>query len=363
MINRELIRIKIVQLTYAYYQNANIDLLEEEKTLAASKTSVTQLRGRSLQQSLQDAALTPDDRQRLLQRSIDHVEKELRFSLDKAYELYHLLLSFIVAIHKEMVHRHDVNTIIAVREGAERPSMRFVDNRFARQLAENETLNEYLETHNPEWKENIDVVRKVCQRIEQSDVYHDYLTQADEPDYDADRELWRKLYKLFIQENDDLDALLEEKSLYWNDDKTVIGDFVTKTIRRFREKNGAHQELMPAYHNEQDKIFAEKLLRTSIERAEEFQQYMRDISQNWDFERLAYMDVIIMQTALAEMTTFIEIPVNVTINEYVELAKMYSTAKSSTYINAMLDAIARKLISKGKILKTMGDNNNNESSH
>lgn len=353
MINRELIRIKIVQLTYAYYQNANLDLLADEQSLLDSKTSVTQLRGRSVQQALHETGITPDEHQRLLQKSIDSVEKELHFSLNKAYELYHLLLSFIVAVHDEMTHRYDVSTIIAVREGRERPSMRFIDNRFARQLADNETLKEYTAAHNPDWQEHIDVVRKVCQRIEQSDIYNQYLTQDEAPDYDADRELWRKLYKLFIQDNDELDTLLEEQSLYWNDDKMVVDDFVLKTIRRFREKNGAQQELLPAWHSEDDKLFAEKLLHASLTRAEEYHQYMRDISENWDFERLAYMDVVIMQTALAEMTTFINIPVNVSINEYVELAKVYSTAKSATYINAMLDAIAHRLIAKGKMLKPM----------
>ena len=355
MINRELIRIKTLQLTYAYYQNAHRDLLAEDASFADSKSSVAQLRGRSAADVLDDISLTEEERKRLLGKSIDKTEKELLFSLDKAYELYHVLLSFIVAIHREMTHRHDVSTVIAVREGRERPSMRFVNNRFARQLADNEALNQYIEAHNPDWKEHIDVVRKACQRIEQSDIYREYITQETEPDYNADRELWRKLYKLFIQDNDDLDVLLEEKSLYWNYDKAVVGDFVTKTIRRFREKNGTGQELLPAWHNDQDKDFALRLLRASLSRADEYHAYMRDISEHWDFERLAYMDVIIMQTALAEMTTFQEIPVSVSINEYVELAKLYSTAKSATYINAMLDAIARQLIAKGKMLKNMSE--------
>ena len=160
-----------------------------------------------------------------------------------------------------------------------------------------------------------------------------------------------KIYRTLIQSNEDLDAILEEKSLYWNDDKEIVDTFVIKTIKRFDPANKANQELLPEFKDEEDRDFAVKLFRATILNADSYQRYMSETSRNWDFSRLAYMDVVIMQIAIAEMLTFPNIPLSVTINEYVELAKLYSTPRSGGYINGMLDAIARYLIETGKMLK------------
>ena len=308
MINRELIRIKIVQLTYAYYQNGN--------------------------------------------RNMDNAEKELLFSLSKAYDLYNYLLALIVAIMREERHRVDIATQQAQREGTEVPSAKFADNKFATQLEENNQLNAFMEAMKQRWEDDIEAVRKLCNQIEQAETYREYMESGND-DYEEDRELWRRLYKQLIQNNVDLDALLEEKSLYWNDDKEIVDTFVMKTIKRFDPENKAKQELLPEYKDEEDKDFARKLFRATILNADQYQRYMSENSRNWDFSRLAYMDVIIMQIAIAEMLTFPNIPVSVTINEYVELAKLYSTHRSGGYINGMLDTIARGLIAHGLMMKVM----------
>ena len=194
----------------------------------------------------------------------------------------------------------------------------------------------------------------MCNLIEASDIYTDYMADSDDS-YEADREVWRKLYKTFVQDNDDFASMLEEKSLYWNDDKDIVDTFVLKTIKRFDPKNKSKQELLPEYKDEEDKDFARKLFRATILNADQYQRYMSETSCNWDFSRLAYMDVVIMQIAIAEMLTFPNIPVSVTINEYVELAKAYSTPRSGGYINGMLDAIARFLIGTGKMFKSMAE--------
>ena len=148
-------------------------------------------------------------------------------------------------------------------------------------------------------------------------------------------------------------TLIEEKSLYWNDDKEIVDTFVLKTIKRFEANNKANQELLPEYKDEEDREFARKLFRATILNADTYQRYMSEASRNWDFSRLAYMDVVIMQIAIAEMMSFPNIPISVTINEFVDLAKLYSTPKSGGYINGMLDAIARHLINSGTLLKPM----------
>lgn len=284
---------------------------------------------------------------------MDNAEKELLFSLSKAYDLYNYLLELIVAITREERHRVEILTQRAQREDKELPSTKFAYNKFAVQLEENKMLCEFAETQKQSW-EDLEFVRKLCNQIEQSETYINYM-QSEDDSYEADRELWRKLYKQLIQENDDLDSILEEKSLYWNDDKEIVDTFVLKTIKRFDPKKKQKQELLPEYKDEEDRNFACKLFRTTILNAEQYQRYMSETSRNWDFSRLAYMDIVIMQIAIAEMMTFPNIPVSVTINEYVELAKLYSTPKSGGYINGMLDAIARFLISTGKLFKSMDE--------
>ena len=307
MINREIIRIKIVQLTYAYYQNGN--------------------------------------------KNIDTAEKELFFSLSKAYDLYNHLLALIVALTKESRRRLEVLQAKAKREGTPEPPQKFAFNRFALQLEGNKQLMEFIEPQKRTWADEPEFVGRLLEQIEQSQIYTEYLEGDDS--YEADRELWRRLYRTLIQDNADLDQILEEQSLYWNDDKEVVDTFVLKTIKRFDEKNGSKQELLPEYDSEEEKDYARKLFRAAILNADEYQRYMSEASLNWDFSRLAYMDVIIMQIAIAEMLTFPTIPLNVTINEYVELAKVYSTPRSFGYINGMLDAIARHLIRQGRLLKQL----------
>lgn len=308
MINRKLIRVKIVQLTYAYYQNGH--------------------------------------------HNMDTAEKELLFSLSKAYDLYNYLLGLIVAVTQEERRRVDIATRRAEREGTETPSQRFAFNKFATQLEENKQLNLFMEDKKMSWENDVEAVRKLCDQIEQSPLYQEYM-MSDAEDYETDRELWRRIYRTLIQGNEDLDAILEEKSLYWNDDKEIVDTFVLKTIKRFDPANKADQELLPEYDDTEDREYALKLFRSTILNADTYQRYMSETSRNWNFSRLAYMDVVLMQIAIAEMLTFPNIPISVTINEYVDLAKLYSTPKSGGYINGMLDAIARHLVDTGRLLKPM----------
>lgn len=308
MINRKLIRVKIVQLTYAYYQNGH--------------------------------------------HNMDTAEKELLFSLSKAYDLYNYLLGLIVAITQEERRRVDIATRRAEREGTETPSQRFAFNKFATQLEENKQLNLFMEDKKMSWENDVEAVRKLCDQIEQNPLYQEYM-MSDAEDYETDRELWRRIYRTLIQGNEDLDAILEEKSLYWNDDKEIVDTFVLKTIKRFDPANKADQELLPEYDDTEDREYALKLFRSTILNADTYQRYMSETSRNWNFSRLAYMDVVLMQIAIAEMLTFPNIPISVTINEYVDLAKLYSTPKSGGYINGMLDAIARHLVDTGRLLKPM----------
>ena len=226
MINRDLIRRKIVQLTYAYYQNSN--------------------------------------------HNMDNAEKELMFSLSKSYDLYNYMLQLIVAITGEARKRYDVEVVRAQREGLQEPSARLAFNKFAVQLEENKMLLDWIDVKHSNWDEDIEMVRSLYNTIVSSDLYADYLSGAfdaeltDMDEYDRDREWWRRVYKKFIQNNDDIDAFLEEKSLYWNDDKDIVDTFVLKTIKRFDKANKNKQELLPEYKDMEDRDFARKLDRKSV---------------------------------------------------------------------------------------------------
>ena len=313
MINREIIRNKVVQLTYAYYQNGN--------------------------------------------KNIDSAEKELLFSLSKAYDLYAYMLALIPAVARESRKYLEVAQSKAQREGTAMPSQKFAYNRFAIQVEQNTALNDILDAKNLSWNDHPEFVNKLYLQITDSQIYKEYMDSSDDS-YEADRELWRKLYRTLIENNEGIDSILEEESLYWNDDKEIVDTFVVKTIKRFDEKAGHKQAILPEYASEEDIDFARKLFRAAILNADEYQHYMGEMSRNWDFNRLAFMDVIIMQIAIAEMMTFPGIPINVTINEYVEIAKLYSTPRSGGYINGILDPIARMLVKSGRMLKTMPERNN-----
>ena len=299
MINRVLIRLKIIQVVYAYYKNSG--------------------------------------------KSIKAAEDEVFFSLSKSYDLYKFLLLLIVAVTRYAADRISFN-MRKVRPTANdlNPNLKFVNNRLAAQIEANAELLEFSEKSKLDWVNYSDFLRRLLDTIVESDIYKEYMSSSTSS-YEEDRELWRKLYKNFIFNNEELDTLLEELSLYWNDDKAIVDTFVLKTINRFEESEGEDQRLLPEYKDDEDVEYAHKLIRATIQNADEYRNMMSESSKNWDMSRLAFMDVIIMQTALAEVTTFPQIPLSVTLNEYVEIAKYYSTPKSSSFINGLLDTITKKL--------------------
>ena len=308
MINRDIIRTKVVQLVYAYYQNGG--------------------------------------------NNINTAEKEFFFSLDKAYVLYNMMIDLIAAVTREAQRRLTIEQQSARRQGKPEPKDKFAINRFALQIEENLQLRDFMGGQKLQWNDVPEVVAHLLDQIQQSTIYREYM-DSEEDSYAADRELWRRLYRALIENNDELDQLLEEQSLYWNDDKEIVDTFVLKTIKRFNENDGADAPLLPQFDSDEDSDYARRLFRAALLNAEEYQRMMSEASHNWDFSRLAYMDIIIMQIAIAEMFTFPSIPLTVTINEYVDLAKLYSTPQSGRYINGMLDTIARHLVKTGKLMKHM----------
>lgn len=307
MINRVLIRLKIVQIVYAYYQNGG--------------------------------------------KNLDTAEEELFFSLSKAYDLYNYLLLLMVEVTKQANKRLNAakNKLVPTKEELF-PNTKFVENRFIAQLEVNKQLLEFSNNQKKTWENEADFVKTLCDKILESDIYKEYMA-SETSSYEEDRELWRKLYKNIIFNNIELDQVLEDQSLYWNDDKEIVDTFVLKTIKRFDEKNGAKQELLPEFKDEEDQDFARRLFRRTILNADYYRHLISENTKNWDLDRVAFMDVVIMQIALAEILSFPNIPVSVSLNEYVEIAKLYSTPKSGGFINGTLDGIVNSLKKENKLTK------------
>lgn len=314
MINRVLIRLKVIQIVYAYYQNGS-----SNEQLQSTKLEIA--------------------------------EKELLFSLSKAYDLYNYMLLLMTAIAQYARKRIDLaKSKMAPTEEDLHPNMRFVENKFIRQLIDNETLAAYVANQKRTWDNDEGFVKALFEKIQDSDIYNEYM-QKNETSYEEDRELWRKIYRTFIQNNDELDELLEDQSLYWNDDKEIVDTFVLKTIKRFKEENGAAQELLPEYKDMEDKEYARTLFRRTIMNADAYRNLISKQIRNWDLNRVAFMDVVLMQTALAEITGFPNIPISVSLNEYVDIAKLYSTPKSGGFVNGTLDGIVNQLKKENKLNK------------
>ena len=307
MINRVLIRLKIVQIIYAYYQNGG--------------------------------------------KNLDTAEKELFFSLSKAYDLYNYLLLLMVEVTKQANKKLNAakNKLIPTKEELF-PNTKFVENRFIAQLEVNKQLLDFAGNQKKTWENEADFVKSLCEQIMESDIYKEYMA-SETSSYEEDREVWRKIYKKIIFNNAELDQVLEDQSLYWNDDKEIVDTFVLKTIKRFEEKNGAKQELLPEFKDDEDQDFARRLFRRAILNSDYYRHLISENTKNWDLDRVAFMDVIIMQIALAEVLSFPNIPVSVSLNEYVEIAKLYSTPKSGGFINGTLDVIVNQLKKENKLTK------------
>lgn len=309
MINRELIRLKIVQLVYAYYQNNG--------------------------------------------KTIDVAEKELRFSLTKAYDLYNFLLQLMVETRHYAIRICEAKQQRAERlnkENTDWIDRKIVNNRLLKQLDENKQLQENISKAKLSWVEQESFIKKLYNTILDSETFEHYM-KLDAPTYADDKEMVRRLYKTLVVNNEEIDGILEEISLYWNDDKQIVDSFVMKTIKRFTEESDENQPLLPEYDSEDDCRFAITLFRRTLDNADEYRELIKNNTKNWEFNRLTLMDVIIMQIALAEIINFPTIPLNVSFNEYLDIAKVYSTPKSASYINGMLDNIVKKLKAANKILK------------
>ena len=304
MVNRVIIRIKVLQIIYAYYLKGNNDLLQ--------------------------------------------AENELMMSLQKAHDLYHYLLLLIPLLTDVEQKRLDIRKHkYLASEKDKNPNTRFIDNRLASQLSNNKSLLNFANEKGYLWDEDATLLKTLLNTILSLDIYQEYLDSKD--NYASDKEFWRIIFKQVIINNEHIAEFLEERNIFWNDDIDIIGTFALKSIKRMQESSPRDIALLPMFKDDEDKEFAVNLLRYAIQEADNCDTRVSKHIHNWDIERIATIDMYIMQLALAEILHFDSIPVSVSLNEYIDMAKYYSSPKSGIFINGILDVIVSDL-KKEKLL-------------
>lgn len=279
--------------------------------------------------------------------------KSLSQSMDKARELYMrlLLLPLNITELREQQIEMGRNKMLPTAEDLN-PNLRFVENGLVKELRQNVLLREYASRNNIDMiHEDSELLNGLLNKIIESDIYQKYMS-APEVDYNADCELWRNLLKDIVFNDADFLDEMESKSVFWNDDLDVMGTFVLKTIKRFEEGLGQNA-ILPMYKDEEDAKFGEELFSAVIRNKDEYRAYIdKSIRKElWETDRLAFMDVVIIMTAIAELLNFPKIPVKVTMNEYIEMAKSYSTPRSGFFVNGILGVIVAMLKRDGKLQK------------
>jgi N utilization substance protein B len=307
MISRRQLRIKALQSLYAYYSTGREDMRRSEK--------------------------------------------ELHVNIEKAYELYHYLHLLLIDVILYAESRIEIasNKRIPTYEDLH-PSTRFIANRLVDQLRNNEHFLRFVDQHKLNWVNHPELIKEVYTRLIESEEYVAYMN-AEEHGYAEDKRLVTFIYTHIIFSSERLDSIMEEQSIYWNDDLEFITSMIVKTFKKFKEEEGPDKPLMDLYKNKEDSDYVVKLYRQTILHRDEYVEYVKQNTRNWDLERIAFMDILIMQIAIAELVAFPTIPTKVTLNEYLEISKFYSTSKSNIFINGVLDKVMIQLKEEKKIIK------------
>jgi N utilization substance protein B len=288
--------------------------------------------------------------------------KELIVSIGKAYDLYLYLLQLYV----ELSDIADVKIETGLQKNIPswddlNPNRRFSENRLVKVLRESRELSHILTERKISWNGYNEIPRMLYNKMASWDDYTAYIESSDDS-FSSDRKFLNHLLIGLLLESDDLISHLEERSIYWNDDFELAVIMVEKTLKKIKDGDASSDLLIPLYKNEEDERFADTLLRNVILKNEDTRKLIDSNTTNWEIERIALMDILVMQLAITEIIVFPEIPVKVTLNEYIEIAKYYCTSKSSTFINGILDKVVKEMKSKGLFEKAgrglIGDNEN-----
>jgi len=308
MLNRRHLRIKVLQTLYAYNQS-------EEK-------------------------------------EVSKFEKSLLNSVDQVYEMYIWLLNLLIEVadytvidaegraRKHLPTENDLNS-----------NLRFQDNTFIEALRKNGKFIDQTKKYRVSWAFDPEIAREIFQNLKNSEEYKAYLNQEDHS-IAAEKDIIKYVFKRIILQLPAVEQVFEEKFINWQLDKEVLQALVAKTFKNFSSIDSSNNHLAELTPNwDEDREFILDLFVLTISHADEYQSFISGKTKNWEADRIALMDTLIMRLAICELINFSSIPVKVTINEYIEISKIFSTPKSNTFINGILDKILSELKTSGRIRK------------
>ena len=312
MINRTLVRTKVVQTLFAVYGDSEYSALSARKTLL-NKFSST-------------------------------------------YSLYMMLLRFSDALtrYAEAQIREQERRAQVLHQSYV-ANRKFVNNRIAQQLYNNRRIRHYIDNEKLSWDAGMSAIELIYKQLLESDFYKSFM-QLDSPSYDDEKLLWKKIYGTLLMGNEGLSSSLEEMELAldqegWTTDMDVVLTYVVKTLKRMREDMVDELPLLEMFSSEEELNFAKDLLQWSLDQLEENKHLIAGALDNWEWERVAYMDLIILLVALAEIRQIHDIALEISLNEYIEIAKEYSSDKSYVFINGVLNRIVKDLRAENRLLK------------
>ena len=304
MLSRRQLRVKVLQALYAYFQSDKKDL--------------------------------------------PVAERELLRSIDKVHELYIYLLQFIIELTdaeeadvQELQHKYfpDQLELAAKR--------RLNQSSFITFLKKSTVFESMRKKHAVSWQKDHELIRKLFLELKKSDAYRNYLS-ADEVD---EKNFFSEIMKVYVEESEPMQHHLEETNIFWSEDISFVVHMIVRTIRQFFDQG--RLELFEIYRDEKDdKDFIKTLFSQAVLHNREYEAAVSERTQNWDLERIAMMDILILKLALTELIHFPGIPIKVSINEYIEISKDFSTPKSKQFINGIIDKLAIDYKKSGKIVKT-----------
>ncbi|MDY0101902.1 MAG: transcription antitermination protein NusB [Lentimicrobium sp.] len=313
MLNRRHLRIKVLQALYAHFQTDGSEIMQQEKRLVASIESI--------------------------------------------YDLYIYLLSSLIEVRDFALNRmEDARQKFLPTEAELNPNTRFVDNKFLEQLSNNRDLQKNIQRLKVSWADDQEIYRKIYLAFRDSEAYQTFM---DKPtvNYREEKDIVLQLLGGFMLESDAFTSLFEEKNIHWADDIDTAVLLLAKTVKKWNEGMDEFQKLPPLMISPDEegedliRDFVLKLFRRTIVYKGEFDGLIAERAQNWDIERIALLDVILLKMALTELIDFPSIPVKVTLNEYIEISKEYSTPRSRQFVNGMLDKLVADLRAQDRIKK------------
>jgi N utilization substance protein B len=281
-------------------------------------------------------------------------ERELMRSIDRIYDLYLLLMQFLVELRAVAVNYAEEgrNKRLPSKEDLD-PNLRFVQNSVLLLLEESIPLAEGMRQRKLNWAGQMDVLRRTFTALRGSEEYQEYMSSAT-PSFEADREFIVHVFKKYVADSDQLESYIEEQSLYWSNDLNMaVAPMIIKTIESLQPDAGKHFALLPLFKDaHEDRDFVIDLYRKTIIHEQDCEQMIGEKTRNWEVERIAMMDVLLMKMAITELLHFQSIPIKVSLNEYIEISKLYSTPKSKVFINGVLDKLVIDLKEKQLLKKT-----------